>query len=230
MRSVARVVSQGRRLASAAASDFQGAGRSTDVFRAVSCQPCPQENSLEHPFPAADGSERDVPKITGPTDCIVAYIPIELSVAKGGVPRMDSVSETQDSTSANQNEAIDWETGFRVLGELLAASGGPVSSTALKRELERKHHIANARTLVVALRFFDPESSLNGGYLLRVLRSGIWGGASTLKNGTRKNSRSRLPKRRRKQTSRTVPFPTSPLPICLKKRLHRGPIGEKKHG
>jgi len=54
----------------------------------------------------------------------------------------------------------DWAPAFRVLGDLLAANDGVVSSTELRRELERNLGISDARPVVVELKFFDPESSL----------------------------------------------------------------------
>jgi hypothetical protein len=49
-----------------------------------------------------------------------------------------------------------------VLGDLLGSNDGVVSSIELKRELE-KHGVLNARDLVVELKFFDPESSVERG-------------------------------------------------------------------
>ncbi len=57
----------------------------------------------------------------------------------------------------------DWALAFQVLGDLLKANDGVVSSTELRRELERKLSIADARPVVVELKFFDPESSLERG-------------------------------------------------------------------
>jgi hypothetical protein len=48
----------------------------------------------------------------------------------------------------------DWERAVSVLGQMLEAQGGSVSSTALRRELDRKG-IPEARQLVVKMRFFD---------------------------------------------------------------------------
>lgn len=53
---------------------------------------------------------------------------------------------------------VDFGLAFRVLGQLLAANEGIVSSVELKRELE-KQGAANARDIIVELKFFNPESS-----------------------------------------------------------------------
>lgn len=50
-----------------------------------------------------------------------------------------------------------------MLGEQLASHDGCVSAVALRRELERKHGIADARPLVVDVQFFDAESSRERG-------------------------------------------------------------------
>jgi len=55
-------------------------------------------------------------------------------------------------------EIYDWETGFRVLGDLLNSRNGCVSTRALRNELE-KNGVTDARDLCVALQFFDFESS-----------------------------------------------------------------------
>ena len=52
----------------------------------------------------------------------------------------------------------DWELGFRLLGDHLSSHDGCISTVALVREL-RKHGIDDPRPLVVALQFFDPDSS-----------------------------------------------------------------------
>ena len=61
------------------------------------------------------------------------------------------------------SETYDWTLAFRVLGDLLEANDGVVSSTELRRELERNHGFSDARPIVVELKFFDPESSLERG-------------------------------------------------------------------
>ncbi len=68
------------------------------------------------------------------------------------------------------SENCDWELGFRVLGHLLESNEGCVSSAALRKVLEHDHHIADARPLVVKLKFFDPESSPERGIPLPNLR------------------------------------------------------------
>lgn len=64
-------------------------------------------------------------------------------------------SETPDS--------YDWTLVFQVLGDLLTANDGIVSSTELRRELEHKLSISDAHPVVVKLKFFNPESSLEHG-------------------------------------------------------------------
>jgi len=61
------------------------------------------------------------------------------------------------------SDSYDWALAFQVLGDLLAANDGVVSSTELRRELERKLCISDAHPVVVKLKFFDPESSLERG-------------------------------------------------------------------
>jgi hypothetical protein len=60
-------------------------------------------------------------------------------------------------------ESYDWALGFKILGDLLAANDGCVSSMELRRELQTNHGIADARPLVIELKFFNPESSLERG-------------------------------------------------------------------
>lgn len=64
---------------------------------------------------------------------------------------------------ASTTENYDWKLVFQVLGDLLKSNNGCISSTALRRELERNHGIADARPVVVELKFFDPESSTERG-------------------------------------------------------------------
>ncbi len=68
-------------------------------------------------------------------------------------------ADTQGLTTEPGISVADWELAFRVLRDLLIANKGCVSSTAVRRELEEKHQIVDARPLVVALKYFDPESS-----------------------------------------------------------------------
>ena len=76
-----------------------------------------------------------------------------------------STSGTAPATSVGPgtSETYDWELAFRVLGELLTANDGCVSSMELRRELQTNHGIADARPLVVELKFFNPESSSERG-------------------------------------------------------------------
>jgi hypothetical protein len=57
----------------------------------------------------------------------------------------------------------DWKLAFQVLDSLLKSNNGCVSSKALRAELEEKHNIPDARPFVVALKYFDPESSRERG-------------------------------------------------------------------
>lgn len=59
-------------------------------------------------------------------------------------------------------ESYDWNLGFETLGSLLNNNDGCVSSTALRKELENKG-VADARALVVELKFYDPESGRERG-------------------------------------------------------------------
>jgi hypothetical protein len=76
---------------------------------------------------------------------------------------MSTTDIPQPSSEQTPSENLDWALGFRVLGELLKENDGFVSSTALRRELEQNHHVEDARPLVIALKFFDPESSRERG-------------------------------------------------------------------
>jgi len=60
-------------------------------------------------------------------------------------------------------EAYDWALAFRVLGDLLTANDGCVSSMELRKELQTNHGISHARPIVVELKFFNPESSVQRG-------------------------------------------------------------------
>lgn len=73
------------------------------------------------------------------------------------------VSQMASAAAPQQSGAESWALAFRVLGELLAANDGVVSSMALRRELEGNHSIPNARDLVIELKFFDPEASVERG-------------------------------------------------------------------
>jgi hypothetical protein len=72
-------------------------------------------------------------------------------------------SQMASAAAPQQSGAESWALAFRVLGELLAANDGVVSSMALRRELEGNHSIPNARDLVIELKFFDPEASVERG-------------------------------------------------------------------
>src|SRR6266478_4900090 len=76
-----------------------------------------------------------------------------------------STSGTAPATTAGPAtpETYDWALAFRVLGDLLTANDGCVSSMELRRELQTNHGIADARPLVVELKFFNPESSIERG-------------------------------------------------------------------
>ena len=50
---------------------------------------------------------------------------------------------------------LDWELAFRIFVISCAKNGGSVSSTALRREFEQDHGIADARPLLVELTFFQ---------------------------------------------------------------------------
>jgi len=72
-------------------------------------------------------------------------------------------SEADDKTTElNATQEYDWGLVFQVLNDLLTSNKGCVSTTALRRELEN-HGIADARPVVVELKFFDPESSRERG-------------------------------------------------------------------
>ena len=75
-----------------------------------------------------------------------------------GVASEPSTASTEDWIPT----AKDWELAFGVLGEQLLSHDGCVSTVALGREL-KKRGIANPRPLVLALQFFDPESSRERG-------------------------------------------------------------------
>ena len=76
-----------------------------------------------------------------------------------------STSGTAPATTPSPNtpETYDWALAFRVLGELLAANDGCVSSMELRKELQTVHGIVDARPIVVELKFFNPESSIERG-------------------------------------------------------------------
>jgi hypothetical protein len=69
---------------------------------------------------------------------------------------IDAVAEPVKSASH------DWELAFKVLGNLLSKSGGSISSTALRKELER-NGVVDARPLLNEMKFFNPESSAERG-------------------------------------------------------------------
>jgi hypothetical protein len=80
-----------------------------------------------------------------------------------GAYLLDSTDNLDTTTEPSALSTEDWELGFRVLGEQLASNRGSVSTVALRRELERKHHIEDPRPLLVALQFFDAESARERG-------------------------------------------------------------------
>jgi len=71
---------------------------------------------------------------------------------------VDIVDSFETTNEPNTPSNQDWELGFRVLGEQLSLHDGCISTVALGREL-KKQGIENPRPLVVALQFFDPEST-----------------------------------------------------------------------
>jgi hypothetical protein len=76
---------------------------------------------------------------------------------------LDDTDNFETASEPNAPSRQDWELAFRVLGEQLASHGGCVSAVALRRELERKHNVVDARPLVVELQFFNPESGRERG-------------------------------------------------------------------
>ena len=70
---------------------------------------------------------------------------------------------TEPTTEVTPSERYDWGGVFKVLGGLLAANDGCISSTALRRELEHALGVPDARPLIVELKFFDLESSRERG-------------------------------------------------------------------
>jgi hypothetical protein len=75
---------------------------------------------------------------------------------------VDGVDNFETTSEPSTPGREDLELAFRVLGEQLSSHDGCISTVALGREL-RKQGIADARPLVVALQFFDPESSRERG-------------------------------------------------------------------
>lgn len=73
---------------------------------------------------------------------------------------LESPAELTSESAAPEN--YDWNLAFGVLGALLTDNNGCVSSTALRRELENRG-VADARALVVELKFYDPESGRERG-------------------------------------------------------------------
>jgi hypothetical protein len=71
---------------------------------------------------------------------------------------LDNTDQFEAPPEPSSPGTQDWELAFRVLGEQLSSHDGCISTIALRRELERKHGIPDARPLVVELQFFDPES------------------------------------------------------------------------
>jgi len=93
---------------------------------------------------------------------------------------LESINDFEAASEPSTSSKQDREFAFRVLGEQLASHRGCISAVGLRRELERKHNIVDARPLVVELQFFDPESSRERGipvpsfkfrYLLRSIYS-----------------------------------------------------------
>jgi hypothetical protein len=76
---------------------------------------------------------------------------------------LDGTDDYETASEPSTPSKQDWELAFRVLGEQLASHGGCISAVALRRELERRHSVVDARPLVVELQFFDPESSRERG-------------------------------------------------------------------
>lgn len=57
----------------------------------------------------------------------------------------------------------EYQQAFQVLHQLLDANDGWISTTKLKRELERKHGFADAGPVIVELKIFDPQTSRERG-------------------------------------------------------------------
>ncbi len=76
---------------------------------------------------------------------------------------MNSADAGDLTNEPSTSENYDWDLAFRVLRDLLASNSGCVSSTVLRRELERNHGIADARPIVVELKFYNPESGRERG-------------------------------------------------------------------
>jgi hypothetical protein len=68
-------------------------------------------------------------------------------------------SENADGSTGEltASQDLNWELGLGVLRELLRSHNGRVSSTALRRELERNHGIIDAGPLLVELTYFNAE-------------------------------------------------------------------------
>ena len=75
---------------------------------------------------------------------------------------MDMIENPETVVEPGTPSREDWELAFRVLGEQLSSNDGCVSTVALVRQL-KKHGVEDPRLLVVALQFFDSESSLERG-------------------------------------------------------------------
>jgi hypothetical protein len=75
---------------------------------------------------------------------------------------LDNSEADDKTTELDATQEYDWGLAFQVLNDLLTSNKGCVSTTALRRELEN-HGIADARPVVVELKFFDPESSRERG-------------------------------------------------------------------
>jgi hypothetical protein len=73
---------------------------------------------------------------------------------------LDIVENVETTSEPGAPSKQDWELAFRVLGEQLSLHDGCISSVALGRELKKRAIEEKlVRPLVVALKFFDPESS-----------------------------------------------------------------------
>src|SRR5438876_8473059 len=78
-----------------------------------------------------------------------------------------SLEQTNDGNEIigepKSSQPPEWQLALRVLRELLDSNDGCISTTALRRELERHHGVEDAHPLVVELKFFDPETARERG-------------------------------------------------------------------
>ena len=84
-------------------------------------------------------------------------------------------------------ESYDWALGFKILGDLLAANDGCVSSMELRRELQTNHGIADARPLVIELKFLTRNQALNAAFQRQASSFIISDEASTQRRDTTRN-------------------------------------------